>query len=79
MDVKEEEDLILITFPQIKTEHEVSCMSAWAQWLTFHKYPELAIILVNFVCLSVCAHRKKKKKSHSVQQLLKCPYTHLCR
>jgi hypothetical protein len=28
MDVKEEEDLILITFPQIKTEHEVSCMSA---------------------------------------------------
>ena len=37
MDRKEEEDPVWMTFLQIKTEHEVSCMSMCPQRLTFHK------------------------------------------
>jgi hypothetical protein len=31
MGIKEEENPVLMTFPQIKTEHEISCMSVCPQ------------------------------------------------
>jgi hypothetical protein len=52
-DVKVEEDPVPITFPGMKAEHEVSCMSVCPLLGTFHKYPELCTVFLISICLSV--------------------------
>jgi hypothetical protein len=39
-DTQEVEDPLRITIPEIKAEHEVSCMSVCLLFGTFHRYPE---------------------------------------
>jgi hypothetical protein len=43
-DIQEDEHPMLITFPVIKAEHKVSCIS-----VRFHKYPELLIVFLMFM------------------------------
>jgi hypothetical protein len=52
-DTQEVEDPLLITLPEIKAEHEVSCVSVCLLLGTFHRYPELCIVFLIFLCLYV--------------------------
>jgi hypothetical protein len=51
--IKVEEDPVPITFPGIKAEHEVSCISMCPLLGSFHKYPELCTVFLISICLSV--------------------------
>jgi hypothetical protein len=52
MDIQEEEDPVLITFPAIKAEHEVSFMP-WCTLLgSFLIYPGFDIVFLISICLS---------------------------
>jgi hypothetical protein len=52
VDIKVEEGPVPITFPGIKAEHEVSCMSVCPFFGTFHKYAESGTVF--FFQLSLC-------------------------
>jgi hypothetical protein len=52
-DIKVEEDPVSVTFPGIKPEHEVSCMSVCPLLGTFHRYPELCIVFLISIYRSV--------------------------
>jgi hypothetical protein len=43
-DTQEMEDPLLMVLPEIKAEHEVSCMSTCPSLGTFQRYPELCIV-----------------------------------
>jgi hypothetical protein len=45
-DTQKIEDPLLITSPEIKAEHEVSCMFVCLLLGTFHSYPELCIVFL---------------------------------
>jgi hypothetical protein len=49
-DTQEVEDPLLVTLPEIKAEHEVSCMSVYLLG-TFHRYPDLCIVFLISLCL----------------------------
>jgi hypothetical protein len=53
IDIKVEEDPVPIEFPGIKAEHEVSCMYVCSLLYLFHRHPELCIVFLNLICLSV--------------------------
>jgi hypothetical protein len=55
-DTQEVEDPLLITVPEIKSEHGVSFMSACPLLGTFHTHLELCIVFLISFCLSVCPH-----------------------
>jgi hypothetical protein len=49
---QEDDDPLLITFPEINAEHEVSFMVFYPLLSPFHKYPELDIVfLISISCL----------------------------
>jgi hypothetical protein len=52
-DADEKEDAVQMTFPKIKVEPEVSCMSVFALLGRYHKYVEVQIISFISICLSV--------------------------
>jgi hypothetical protein len=52
-DIEVVKDPLLIPFPEIKSEHQVSCMSACPLLGIFHKYPELCTVSLISSCLSV--------------------------
>jgi hypothetical protein len=56
IDIKIEEDPWPVTFPGIKAEYEVSCMSVCLLLGTFHRYPELCIAFLISFSLSICRH-----------------------
>jgi hypothetical protein len=51
-DTQEVEDPLLITLPEIKAEHEVSCMAACPLLSIYHIYPELCIVFPVLICIS---------------------------
>jgi hypothetical protein len=52
-DIEAVKDPLLIPFPEVKVEHQVSCMSACPVLGIFHKYPELCTVFLISICLSV--------------------------
>jgi hypothetical protein len=51
-ETQEVEDPLLITLPDIKVEHEVSCMPACPPLSIYHIYPELCIVFPISICIS---------------------------
>jgi hypothetical protein len=47
------QDTLIISFPEIKAEHEVSDISACPPLVAFHNYPGLCTVFLISICLSV--------------------------
>jgi hypothetical protein len=63
---QEEVDPLLIQFPVVKPEHDVSYVCMYTLLDTFLSYPALHIVFVTSICLSICM-----KHLHSSEKILK--------
>jgi hypothetical protein len=63
-------DAMQMTFPKIKVEHEVSCMSVFALLGRYHKYVEVQII--SFISISLSVHMNQLPFVHWILKSFFC-------
>jgi hypothetical protein len=68
-DTQEVQDPLLITLPEIRAEHGVSCMSVCPLLGSFERYPELCNVFLISFWLSVC-FSGHMKDLHSTERIV---------